>query len=274
MSYSECLIHSNLTSPRIEDPKDHVQQLPDFEKIAQRIPDEPLQIPPVLPTTTPHNTQYRFSETSIYPTLETNIDAFAMSFTQEPFPEERSAINIQRHGKNSPFRHWRAVEGYIQDLVNRKDYQNWISYDTTVELVHKEKDTNKWVLTLRKPLDDGTDKWWTESFDAVIVASGHYSVPYVPATPGLAELSHNFPGSVEHSKAWRECEKYRGKRVVVVGASISGTDISFSLADYTETPLHSVVRGKYHPYVSTSELLMLRFECCSSLAPLTMLHKF
>lgn len=198
---------------------------------------------------TPKNTQYRFSATSIYPTLETNIDAFAMSFSQEPFPEERSALNISRHGPKSPFRHWKAVEGYIQNLLNRKGYQDLVSYETTVELVHKDPQTGKWILTLRKPLEnEQQDYWWTESFDAVIVAAGHYTVPFIPCTPGLAELSRNFPGSVEHSKAWREPEKYRGRRVVVVGASISGTDISFSLADVAQTPLHAVVRGRYHPY--------------------------
>jgi cation diffusion facilitator CzcD-associated flavoprotein CzcO len=236
-----------LTPSRIDDPKDHVQQLPDFEKIAQRTPDETLPIPNNLPTKTPHNSQYRFDETSIYPTLETNIDAFAMSFSQDPFPEERSALNIQRHGKSSPFRHWSAVEDYIQNLVNRKGYQDWISYDTFVELVHKEGN-GKWVLTLRKPLAGGQDEWWTESFDAVIVASGHYTVPFIPSTPGLAEFSKNFPGSVEHSKAWRDPEKYRGKTVIVVGASISGTDISFTMADVVKAPLNSVVRGRYHPY--------------------------
>lgn len=141
------------------------------------------------------------------------------------------------------------MESYVQNLIDRKGYQDWISYDTTVELVHKDEDTGKWVLTLRKPLEGGKeDKWWTEHFDAVLVASGHYAVPFIPATPGLADFSNNFPGSVEHSKAWREPEKYRGKRVVVVGASISGTDISFTLADVVEPPLHSVVRGRYHPY--------------------------
>jgi hypothetical protein len=171
-----------------------------------------------------------------------------MSFSQEPFPEERTALNISRHGKDSPFRHWKVVRKYIQDLLNRKGYQDLVSYNTTVELVHKDKESGKWVLTLRKPLDNEVDKWWTESFDAVVVAAGHYTVPFIPATPGLAELSQNFPGSVEHSKAWRNPEKYRGKRVIVVGASISGPDISFALADITETPLNCVVRGRYHPY--------------------------
>jgi len=234
---------------RIEDPEDHVQQLPNFEKLAARAPDETLPIPSELPAITPHNTQYRYSETSIYPTLETNIDAFAMSFSQEPFPEERTPLNIQRHGVNSPFRHWKTVERYLQDLLNRRGYQDWVSYNTTVELVHKDKETRKWILTLRQPLEHGKeDKWWTETFDAVVVAAGHYSVPYIPLTPGLAELAQDFPGSVEHSKAWRNPEKYRNKRTVTVGASISGPDIAYALADIAETPLHCVVRGKYHPY--------------------------
>jgi len=224
-----------------------VQQLPDLDRIASRSPDQTLPIPDKLPTVMPHNTQYRFSDTSIYPTLETNIDAFAMSFTREPFPEERSALNIRRHGEQSPFRHWNTVEKYIQNLLKREQYENLVSYDTTVELVQKDKESGKWIVTLRKP-ENNVDKWWTETFDFVIVASGHYSVPYIPPTPGLAALAENFPGSVEHSKSWRDPEKYRGKRVVVVGASISGTDISFTMADIVEPPMHSVVRGRYHPY--------------------------
>jgi hypothetical protein len=181
--------------------------------------------------------------------LETNIDAFAMSFSQEPFPEERTSLNTKRHGPQSPFRHWKAVEGYLQALLNRRGYQNWVSYNTTVELVHKDQESGKWILTLRQPLENGKeDKWWTETFGAVIVAAGHYQIPFIPLTSGLAELAHNFPGTVEHSKAWRNPEKYRNKRTVTVGASISGPDIAYALADIAETPLHCVVRGKYHPY--------------------------
>jgi cation diffusion facilitator CzcD-associated flavoprotein CzcO len=171
-----------------------------------------------------------------------------MSFSQEPFPEERTPLNISRHGPKSPFRHWTAVQGYIQALLTRRDYQDAVSYNTTVELVHKDKDTGKWIVTLRQPLEhEQEDRWWTESFDAIVVATGHYTVPFIPHTPGLAAFSRHFPGSVEHSKAWRKPEKYRGKRVVVVGASVSAADISYALADVAETPLNSVNRGKYHP---------------------------
>jgi len=50
-----------------------------------------------------------------------------------------------------------------------------------------------------------------EDFDAVINASGHYTVPYVPHTQGLAEFAAAYPGSVLHSKAYRGRDKYAGK---------------------------------------------------------------
>ncbi|RAL62518.1 hypothetical protein DID88_005083 [Monilinia fructigena] len=109
--------------------------------------------------------------------------------------EIRSELNIKRHGKNSPFRHWKVVEQYIQGLVDRRGYPNLVSYNTTVELVHKDPHTSKWTLTLRKPLENGTeDRWWTESFDAVVVvATGHYSVPFIPSTPGFLRFLKTFP---------------------------------------------------------------------------------
>ena len=171
-----------------------------------------------------------------------------MSFSQEPFPDERTALNVQRHGSDSPFRHWKLVQKWVQGLLDRNGYQDFVRYNTWVELVEKNDATGKWIVTLRSPSEKGAhDTWWTEAFDAVVVANGHYHVPWIPAIPGLSELERNFPGTVEHSKAWRGPEKYQDKKVVVVGASISGSDISWSTADYAKTPLISSTRGNYHP---------------------------
>ena len=52
---------------------------------------------------------------------ETNIDAFAMSFSQEPFPEEKSALNIARHGKNSPFDTGRRLKVIYSSFWTGKD---------------------------------------------------------------------------------------------------------------------------------------------------------
>jgi len=38
------------------------------------------------------------------------------------------------------------------------------------------------------------------------------------------------------------------QRVVVVGASISGPDLIVGLSGVTESPIHAIVRGRYHPY--------------------------
>lgn len=233
----------------LEDPLGHVQQLPDLKKIAERNPDPTLPIPRELPAKTPKSRQYRFTETSMYPYLHSNIDATAMAFSQEPIPEIRSEWSIEKHGPDTPFRFWKVIEKYIADLLNRNGYNNLVNYNTTVELVSKIPETGKWRLVLRRLEPDGQhDFWWSEDFDAVIVASGHFAVPYIPHTPGLAEFMAAYPGSVEHTKSYRGREKYSGKRVVVVGASISGADASFDLVNVAKHPIYSVVRGNYHPY--------------------------
>ncbi|KAF8421210.1 hypothetical protein EV426DRAFT_718859 [Tirmania nivea] len=65
-------------------------------------------------------------------------------------------------------------------------------------------------------------------YDAVAIASGRYSVPYIPSLPGLKEwvLAGKGERRVEHSREFREIgEKYKGKRILLVGASISAADI-------------------------------------------------
>ncbi|KAH8821443.1 flavin-containing monooxygenase [Xylogone sp. PMI_703] len=233
----------------VQDPEDVVQQLPDFKALANRTADRPLDIPDGLPKYAPKSKQYRFTETTVYPLLETNIVADVMEYSQEPIPEVKSELSIQRHGLDTPFRHHTTILKYIEGLLNRKGYQDFVEYNTTVEKVEKIKDTEIWRLTLRKD-EPGKkeDYWWTEDFDAVVVASGHYIVPYIPEIQGLEEFARAYPGSVEHSKSYRGPEKYRGKKVVVVGASISGPDITVDLVGTAQTPVNAVVRGRYHPY--------------------------
>lgn len=217
-------------------------QLP-IRALSTRSADQPIAIPKEFPTWTTKSTAYRFAETSIYPTLETNIAAQAMEFSQEPIPDIKSELSVQRHGEDTPFRHHSVIQEYIESIAD--PFESLIRYNTTVERIEKKAD--KWQITLREG-DSLRDYWSVESFDAVIVASGHYTVPFVPHIEGLAEFAERYPGSVEHTKSFRGPEKYRGKRVVTVGASISGPDTAAALAGVVESPLHAVVRGKYHPY--------------------------
>lgn len=92
--------------------------------------------------------------------------------------------------------------------MERRGYEDFISNNTSVERV--EKIGTEWKVTLRKEGKE-QDYWWVEWFDAVVVASGHFSVPYIPAIKGLEELEKSRPGSVLHSKHFRGRELYKDK---------------------------------------------------------------
>ncbi|TQN72681.1 Thiol-specific monooxygenase, partial [Colletotrichum shisoi] len=212
--------------------------------LASRTADRPIPVPETLPTRTPKHpapAPPRFTESGIYPYLETNVDAIPMSFSEESIPELRTENSVALHGPDTPFRHWTVVRDFVQGLVNRNGYQDFVSYNTTVE--RAEKVGHEWKLTLRREDDEG-DEWWVEWFDAVVVATGHYWVPYVPDIEGLDDFEKARPGSVIHSKYFRGREKFRDKRVVVVGASVSGADISVDLVKTAKLPVYSVVNGR------------------------------
>ncbi|KAH8688671.1 hypothetical protein GQ44DRAFT_637926 [Phaeosphaeriaceae sp. PMI808] len=213
-----------------------------FLALTSRSGDMPVRIPPVLPVKTPKLPQPRYAESSVYPYLETNADSAPMSFSQETIPEGRSQLSISRHGRDTPFRHHSIVRKYIESLVNRDGYEKMVSYNTTVELA--EKVDSKWRLVLRKDSNVGAeDQWWEEWFDAVCVASGHYSVPYIPKIDGLEEFARSRLGRVKHSKMFRGPDSYRGKRAIVVGAAVSSADIAYDLIGVAKSPVYAVSIG-------------------------------
>ncbi|MXY56108.1 MAG: NAD(P)-binding protein [Gammaproteobacteria bacterium] len=69
-----------------------------------------------------------------------------------------------------------------------------------------------------------------ERFDAVAVCNGHFSEPRVPEIRGLAD----FPGTALHSHNYRRPDDFLGQRVVVLGSSVSGSDLSRELAGVAE----------------------------------------
>ncbi|KAK4159568.1 hypothetical protein QBC43DRAFT_272113 [Cladorrhinum sp. PSN259] len=218
------------------------QPLTDFAALANRTADPPLPIPETLPAQAPKSDRPRFSESSVYPYLETNVDFSPMQFSQEPIPSDKTKMSIALHGPNTPFRHWTVMQRYIKSLIQRNGYEDFVSYNTAVERVEKVGD--EWKVTLRKE-GKQKDYWWVEYFDAVVVASGHYWVPYIPAIEGLEEFEKGRPGSVIHSKHFRGREHFKGKRVVVVGASVSAADIAYDLAHSktAQLPVHTITIG-------------------------------
>jgi len=119
------------------------------------------------------------------------------------------------------------LQGYAQDVVSM------IHFATQVQDVRLTP-TDDWSVSL---LDLRTKQRKVEIYDAVIVATGHYNTPYIPSIPGLTEWAAAHPGSISHSKYYREPSVYRGKKVAVIGNGPSGIDISHSLTAFCMAPL-------------------------------------
>jgi hypothetical protein len=66
----------------------------------------------------------------------------------------------------------------------------------------------------------------------VVVASGLNRVPYVPSWPG----EDSFGGTVLHSSAYVNGERFRGQRVLVVGFGNSGAEIALDLHERGAQP--------------------------------------
>jgi ACS family pantothenate transporter-like MFS transporter len=69
----------------------------------------------------------------------------------------------------------------------------------------------------------------------VIVASGHYHAPRVPGIRGIRELKRQFPTRIQHSKGYRSPERYANRNVLLIGASVSSTDIARELGPMANT---------------------------------------
>lgn len=141
------------------------------------------------------------------------------------------------------------------------------AYSTRVEKLEKLESTHTWKLTLRslERLSETNrikTQWWTEEFDAVVIATGPYVSPHVPNIKGLVDWSQVKDAgrfSVYHSQSYRRPERYenkvfipvsvelclrlmcsRLKTVLIVGASVSASEIARDISPYAKTILASI----------------------------------
>ncbi len=101
------------------------------------------------------------------------------------------------------------VLAYFQAYARHFDLEKYIRFNTAVQVVEKTAEA-RWRLTL----SDGT----TETFDCLLVANGHHSVPRHPA------WKDDFSGRYLHSHDFKNNRGMEELRVLVVGAGNSGCD--------------------------------------------------
>lgn len=107
---------------------------------------------------------------------------------------------------------------YIAGRLRGSDVRKYVRFETVVRLVTFDAETQLFSVT-SEHLPSGATS--TETFDNVVVSSGHFSFPNMPEAPGI----ETFPGFVGHAHDFRGAEAFEGQNVLVIGSSYSAEDI-------------------------------------------------
>lgn len=114
---------------------------------------------------------------------------------------------------------------YITGRARKENLERYVCFNTAVRYVEYGEATQTFRVRVK---DLVADQERTEEFDYVIVATGHFSVPNMPAFQGI----DRFPGRILHSHDFREAREFTGKDVLVVGSSYSAEDIALQSHKY------------------------------------------
>lgn len=125
---------------------------------------------------------------------------------------------------------------YIEGRVKKAGVRNWIRFSSPVRWVEYDDDTGLFTVTVH---DHEKDHVYSERFDHVIVASGHFSVPNVPHYPGF----ETFNGRLLHAHDFRDAREFAGKDILVMGASYSAEDIGSQCWKYGAKSITSCYRS-------------------------------
>jgi cation diffusion facilitator CzcD-associated flavoprotein CzcO len=156
----------------------------------------------------------------IYKKLETNIPKTLMGYSDAPFPDDMQLF--PRHEQVQKY-----LEEYGAELMSKITFQTQV---LRVSPVGKAS----WMVEY-KDLTTGVSD--TEYYDAIVVATGHFSVPYIPDIPGLKNWDEQNAGSISHSKYYRLPDGFKDKKIIVIGSSASGLDIASQISPLSKTPL-------------------------------------
>lgn len=184
--------------------------------------------------------------TPLYDRLEANIPRGLVGYSDQDWPSECPLF--PRHAEILEY-----VEKYSKEI------KDLIHLETRVVNV-QPIDDDRWAVTTQPiaPARQGDSSKHIETFDAVIVASGHYDVPYIPDVPGIASWHAAHPGRISHSKFYRRSEQYAGRKVLVVGNAASGSDIGAQIAEACALPLIFSTRSPSYLFAEDPDRYLMR----------------
>ncbi|KAH8591473.1 hypothetical protein B0O99DRAFT_632149 [Bisporella sp. PMI_857] len=191
--------------------------------VPQVSPHGPAESP-----TWPEGTTAPLFSNPMYDNLNTNIPKELMQYSDQDFLPESLSFPTRED-----------VQDYL--IKYSQDVRHLINFSTQVKDIRSvfKAGQNSWKLT-SKFLVTKDEK--TSTYDAVVIASGHYSMPYIPSVPGIKAFHTAFPSAITHSKTYRSSKAFKDKKVIVVGSGASGLDIGTQISKESQKPLLNSVR--------------------------------
>lgn len=165
----------------------------------------------------------------LYSGMEANIPKLLMQYSDQSFsPDEQLFPRSQ------------TVLDYIEKYA--KDIRSLIQFETQVhEVVLDDPERSTWAVTW-KNLQSGL--MHMGRYDAVVVATGNYNVPYLPDIEGIVTWNEAYPGIISHSKYYDTPDPFHNQKVVIVGSSASALDIGGQITKLCRAPLLSSQRSQ------------------------------
>ncbi|KAF2848033.1 thiol-specific monooxygenase [Plenodomus tracheiphilus IPT5] len=142
----------------------------------------------------------------------------------------------------------REVSTFLGKAAEKHNYL--IQYNTSVEDVRNLPQGGVRLL-LRRENAAGTDTWYEEDFDHLVVATGHNSVPRVPQIPGL----NAWKRGLQHATTWRSGKEFTNKSILVIGTSESAIDLVLQSLPHVKGDIHVSQRSPHPRYPNVFDRL-------------------
>ena len=124
---------------------------------------------------------------------------------------------------------------YIQGRVEKANVRDKIRFNTAVRNVEYDDKSKLFTVTASNLTNDEV---YSEEFDYVVVASGHFSTPNVPNYEGFS----HFNGRILHAHDFRDALEFEGQDILVIGSSYSAEDIGSQCYKYGAKSITSSYR--------------------------------
>lgn len=126
---------------------------------------------------------------------------------------------------------------YIKARVEKTEVRKFIRFNSPVRYVKYDSEDKLFRVTVH---DHNSNTVYTEEFDHVVCATGHFSTPNAPFFYGF----DIFCGRILHAHDFRDAHEFKDKSILIVGSSDSAEDIGSQCYKYGASKIINCYRTK------------------------------